>query len=353
MAARTALSSLINAFNWSYYYQRGRFATDAPYSTGTITYDATGGDYERQLTLAGGIWPAWSTYGNVILDNIVYEVAERVDDTVLTLSATNAPTEDIAAGSTYTLFRDTYVLPVGFRQADRMLNASNGGYLIYEHPRVWLESQRITPMTAQPVTWTITGDPNYAGMLAVRFFPAPDALYQMDYLYQRSARDLAIEEYKVGTVTATSGSATLVGTGTSWSAKHIGSVVRLSADSVNHPTGMIGAYPHAMERVIMSVINGTNLVMDAVATETLTSVKHVISDPIDIDVYTMLTALMRGIEYQCAIHRRMDKAIPDASAAWVSALLLAQQSDNRTFQSRSSGLQHTYYIDLPAGPDIE
>jgi hypothetical protein len=352
LAARQALMNLTKAHRWSFYLGRGRIHANAPYRTGTAAYDHTGGTYERSLTLADGTWPDWAAYANVVLGDIVYEVAERISDAVVTLTAGNNPGADVAA-ATYTLFRDTYVLPADFLGCDRMLNVTNAGYLYYGHPREWLERQRITFLTSQPVIWTLTGDPNYSGLMAARFYPPPDMAYQFDFLYQRQPRPLAVEEYKDGTVSASQGAAAVTGSGTAFGGKHVGAVIRFG-DATNTPTGMVGAYPYAQERVVMSVESATSLTVDAVLPDALSGVKYTISDPVDIESAVMLTAYQAGIEKELARRKRM-KDRDQADAVYREELLMAQQADARSFEQRSSGAHPAYlprFANMPTGPDI-
>lgn len=56
------------------------------YSTGTITYDHTGGANERQVTLAGGTWPSWAKApGRLFYNGAFYNLDARISDTILTL----------------------------------------------------------------------------------------------------------------------------------------------------------------------------------------------------------------------------------------------------------------------------
>lgn len=352
-AVSTALDQLCREHPWTYFYARGRLATVAPYSTGTLAYDHTGGTYERQVTLTDGAFPSWATYGFIAISNVVYEVAERISSTIVTLTAHNNPGDDIASGTSYTLFRDSYPLPVDFLSCDRFLNASNAGYLHFSHPREWLERQRINITTAQPRMWTLTGDPNYAGLLCVRFYPAPDAAYQMDFLYQRRARPLVIEEEKTGTVTVSNGSATVSGTGTSFSQRHVGAVLRFG-DTQNTPTGLRGNYPYTYERVIMSVESTTSLTVDAVLPEAIAAVKYSLSDPIDIENGAMLAAFERGVEKEIAFSKRMKDRL-DAAQHYQATLRLAMQADSRVSERRAAGAYPSYrtrLADMPTGDDL-
>ena len=123
MAKRAILAayrSLPTVYNWSYYYKRGRVASVAAYSTGTIAYDHTGGTYERQATLTSGTWPSWAARGILRINDIDYDVHERISDTVVTLSVNSNPGADVASSTTYTLSRDAYPLPFDFQSADQL-----------------------------------------------------------------------------------------------------------------------------------------------------------------------------------------------------------------------------------------
>lgn len=350
-AVRMAYRNLANAHNWSCYYQRGRLNTVAPQTDGTIAYTNS----TRTVTLSDATWPDWAAYGTLVIGGITYEVAERVSNATLTLSANSNPGADVAAGTAYTLLRDTYPMPVDFQSSDRMLNVTQSTWLMYTHPREWLERQRINIITAQPRIYSFTADPNYMGMLAVRFFPAPDAAYQFDYLYQRQPRPLVVEEYKTGTIATSSGSTSVVGTGTSWTSSLIGSVFRMARDTVNYPTGLDGATPYAYERVILDVPNATTLTLDGSIPETVTRAKYVVSDPVDIEIGAMLTVFQRGIEREVALSKRMkDKA--DAVSLYDRELRYAQQADSRSFERRAAGMQPFYrerLANMPRGVDIE
>src|SRR6185369_427784 len=75
-ASLTALRNLASASRWMYYFDRFRIVTVAPYLTGTVAYDQTGGAYERVMTLTDGVWPSWAAQGTLLIDNINYEVVD-------------------------------------------------------------------------------------------------------------------------------------------------------------------------------------------------------------------------------------------------------------------------------------
>ncbi len=349
-AAENALRELASAHRWSYYYTRGRLNTVAPYSTGTLEVAAATG----VVTLTGGAWPSWANYGVLQINSVLYQIASVTSATVLTLSRQTAPAAAVVAGTGYTLWRDTFPLPTDCLSISRMILVNNAFALSYEHPDLWLQRQRVYRGPASPRTYTIRGEPHYLGALAVSFFPAPDNVYPVDYLYQRTPRALRIEEYSTGTVTSVIGEYTLAGTGTAFNANHVGSVIRLSTDTVNLPDPITGSYPAAQERIILEVTNATTVVVDLPWTVASSGVKYLISDPVDIEPASMANALYRCCERQAGMSRsRKDRNVLDI--AYKEALILAREADARNFASESSGGTPAYpyrMADMPRGADV-
>lgn len=351
-AAQDGCRELASAHSWSYYMQRGRIVTSDDYTTGTLAYDHTGGAYERMVTLTTGTWPSWAALGQLVIDNVVYQVAERKSDSIITLTYAHNPGEDVAAGETYTLYRDSYPMPSDFQAAGDFLNAANSLWLHYVEPNEWMKRQRVYHGVASPCMYTFTSDENYMGSMAVRFFPPPDDDYPMDFLYKRRPRQLYYDEYSTGTATNTAASTTVTGTGTSWTDRMIGSVLRLSASTTVAPTGLAGGNPYDVERVITAVASTTSLTVDASITDAHSAVKYAISDPVDVEDGSMLTALLRCCEKQSVIIRHMKNANV-AGPAYRDALIQARESDSRYMGRRvAGGMPNGYRLaDMPAGSD--
>ena len=352
-AVQTAYRELSTVRRWSYYQQVGGIVTNDDYSTGTIAYDHTGGAEERYVTLSSGTFPTWAVYGVLVIDDVPYEVATYEDTTHITLSVNTNPGADVSSGETYTLYRDTYPMPVDFIAADQFIAVGTSSAVPqYLSPGAWLERQQGNLSVGTPRYFTFTNDPNYQGVMAVRFWPPPDAAYTFRFIYHRRPRPLIVESYKTGTVTATSGSTTLPGSGTVWTSAMIGSTIRFSANAVDYPTGREGANPFAYERTIMDVATTTSLTLDSSLSETLTGVKYVISDPVDIEDGAMLVAFQRGCEKQLSIFRNKDSK-RDAFGFYDQALERAREADARFFGPRSPGGvgYRLRLADHPAGSD--
>lgn len=353
-SVQSAYRDLANRHPWTLYYSVARITTAEPYETGTVTYDHTGGTYERQLTLASGTWPAWAAFGHVIIENVRYEVSERKSSSIITLSVHANPGADITDASVYSLRRDTYPMPVDFIQADEFFSSNQTFTMTYSHPRWWLERRRFSAGPAFPTTYTFLGDPNYLGSMAVAFYPPPDQEYHYEVLYRRRPRALKIDNYSTGTASITSGSSTLTGSGTAWASKHVGCVLRLADNSTREPTGLTGSAPYAYERVVASVESATSLTLDAVVGETLAGVKYTLSDPADIEDGSMLNALLACSEYWMSRARNMkDRA--EIEQRWLRELVRAQESDNRSMARRAAGqtMGAAYRLrDFPSGEDL-
>jgi len=176
------------------------------------------------------------------------------------------------------------------------------------------------------------------GTMAARFYPRPASAYTFDFIYQRRPRQLNIADYNTGTVACPSTTA-VTGTSTAWGTKHIGSVIRFAAaGEVNPPTGLQGLYPYAYERIITDVGSTTTLTIDEALPETLTGAKYRISDPLDIEDGASLTGLMRSMEKQMRLFRRMKSVdIQGEEAALLLAIMQAREADVRSMAMRSAG----------------
>ncbi len=357
-AVLNAYRELASASIWSYFYQRGRLNTFMPYQTGTITYTQA----TQTVTLSSGAFPAWAANGMISFNAgsypglVAYQVVGNPTNTTLVLADASNPGADVAAPVAFTLYLDTFPLPADALAINRMIMVNQAVSMWYESPGIWLERQRIYYSPAMPRSYTLTGHPNYIGSMAIRFFPPPDNNYVFDFIYQRRPRAMVNGGYFAGTVAAMQGNNQLTGTNTNWSNRMVGQCVRVGSDSKNTPSGPAGNFPAYMERVITAVNSGTLLTMDAVASDTISNVTHMISDIVDIEEGAMLTALLRCCEKQISLTRsKASRSLKDAENAYKDALILAREADSRSFAIETVGSSHMYpyrLANMPAGPDI-
>lgn len=354
---KQAYDNLCNEFAWPYYYASGRICTVAPYDTGTITYDVTGGSVERQVTLTDGVWPTWSAYGTIIIDAIMYRVAERVTDTILQLDINEAPHEDITDATGYTLMRDVYTLPSDFVTLDELYTPESWQKISYVHPRQWLVSHRYNVTSAaSPSMFTVIGSPDFMGSMSVAFYPYPDSAQVVDFIYHRRGRPLRVERV-LGVATAALGNNYLNHvSGSLFDADMIGSVIRVSAsDDAKYPSGRAGNNPYAEERVIMDVSeSGDQATVDQQFLEAHSNAKFTISDPIDIEPGIMTGALLRRAELEMAILARMEDR-PLVSEFYDAFLTKHREFASPVTQPRAVGdvLWGRRLAYMPRGDDVE
>ena len=237
-AIQSALLELPSHHDWTYYQTAGRVVTAAPYNSGSVAYTES----TRAVTLTGGTWPAWAAYGLLRIGQVYYEIETRDSGTQLTLKEATTPGENLAAGTTYELVRDTYPLPSDFVTGGTILVAGESTFLRPRTLQDLIAARRTNDGPAKPEYHaTVTGQLR-DGKLAVTLFPAPDQRYALDFGYRRRPRDLVVESQAAGTVTVTSGSAVVAGQGTAFSARHVGTIFRAGADA-KPPTGAPGMLP--------------------------------------------------------------------------------------------------------------
>lgn len=325
-ATLEALREIVNLHRWSYYHQIGRLNTVATYETGTVEYDHTGGVYERQLTLTTGTWPTWAQNGTVVIASVPYDVFDRKSDSVVTLSANSNPGADVAASTTYRLFRDAYPLPSNFATLTSEVHDLNSkAVLSYIKPGDWHNQRTWSNSGGVPSFYTIVGDPNYHDIQTIRFQPSPTSATAYGFLYKRNARRLLTEEYATGTVSVSG--TTVTGSGTAFTSNHVGCVLRISSTS-DAPTGLAGSNPFTEERIVKTWTDASTLVLDSAFSGTYSGKKFILSDPIDVESQTMLNLFFRTAELKLAtIRRPTDRGA--VYAAWQRDYELALAADTR------------------------
>lgn len=350
-SVQSAYNVIPTRHEWVALWQLGRVITSGPYNTGTVAFDLTGGAYERVLTLTGGTWPSWANHGYVIINNIPYEVEDRKSDTQITITAAQAPSDDIAAGATFSLVRDRYPLPTDFVAGDETVLNEVGKVLEYTHPRLWAVQRRVNTGPGSPWQYSYLGSNTSPGSLLMALWPPPDGVYTIDFLYRRKMRPLVFQAVQDGTV-STSGMA-LTGQGTAFKAGMVGSYIRFSDDNQTAPTGDSGESPASFETRITGYTSATSLTLESAPPTDFAGVKYVISDPVDLEQTAMLDYFLREIEYQYRTIARMVVKDKDEDGIYQLSLTRAMEADNRTSsraaimrrQTRRSGFIH-YPIDF-------
>jgi hypothetical protein len=335
-AVDTIYRSMPFMHRWSYYNRQYLFQSEASYSTGTITYDHTGGTYEREVTLDSGTWPDNAQYGVMVVSNVPYMIDRRISDTVITLKSDSNPGSDLDAGTSYTYFREAYLLPETFRKLGTLWDMDNDN----EIPMVDADRQTglstvyyDTPDT--PWYGVIRGSNNVPGRMQLCFVPGPSSERTYRVSYESAPREMKVENYATGTVTTSGTSVTLSG-GTFPTAVSAGTVIRFS-DSATAATSKYGnpsdvSNPYYAQRFVVTRDGDTTLTIDSALPTDQTSVAYSVSDPVDIENGAMLTAFLRGIEAEYARMAVLDNQ-SKMEVSYRRSLIQAMESDYRTENS--------------------
>jgi len=339
-AVLSAMREMGHNHEWSYYYQLGRLNTNAPLTTGTISYDHTGGTYERMLVHTPGddgeTLPVWATFGHVDLAGVLYTVSEYRSPTIMQLSIHSNPGADIAAGTSFTLFRDCYVLPVDFVATDKMYSEGQCGWIDYVKPDRWLDRRRCSPGGGTPRFFTVKGSTDFQGCMEACFDPYPALAEKLDFIYMRRPRKVAVENYEVSTVSISAGTKIVTGSGTAFEDEMVGAIIRVSENIRDLPTSKVGDNVYEYERMVMQVNSATELIVDQNYPDNFVGVKYVISDVIDIEAGTMGTLFLRCLEAQIGKMARLSDR-KDLQEEYLMQLRQAREADVRSFEPRSVG----------------
>lgn len=354
-----AYSELVSRRDWKCYYRPYTFYTVASQTSSTITYDHTGGAYERMVTIASGTWPTNANLYKLIISGVSYEVEAYKSSTIITLTERGNPGADVAAGTSYTLARDTYPLPANFKKLDYLYDVNAPGRLIRAEPADVHREQRLVRGTALPTMYCVQQNPDLAGGLAITFAPIPGSARGYSGMGQfPPVAELKVLDYSgIGTVATTADSTTLTGTSTTFTTDHEGCVIRVSPSSdVQIPTSIIGEVvgnrlrPYALQRVIQTRSSATSLVLEQAADATLSGSGYRVSSRIDIEAGAMRNAFLRLCEARFTTNDRKDKA--ERLAEYNRAYELACWADMRSDPSPGPGFSPQTLADVAGSIDL-
>jgi hypothetical protein len=303
-AVQSAYLDIINGYNWSSLEKPGRIHLHAAQATGTVTYTHA----TRTLTLAGATWPSWVTDATLKLNDTLCEVETYVDTTNIILDATLNPGADLAAGTTYSLFCRYYPLPSDFVNFTGPMGRNS-----------WAYGQQIgmAEMTAYQRNYSSTGPiqyyaigerPNRPAEKAIYPWPFAPASEPLDFTYQRRPRELQYtgrdDADMKGTITVTTASTAVVGSGTAFETDMAGAMLLIGRDGTNVPTGRFGLYRYAEQHRIHSVTTTLAMALASNVTTGATGRKYVVTDPIDIETCAQ-NAFLRYMEMHLALNRNI------------------------------------------------
>lgn len=314
MACQRAYTHLGDLHNWLFYKRAYRVYLSAAYSTGTITYDHTGGSSENLVTLASGTWPSWARNGKLIIGTVVHDVAERLSDTTITLDPTLNPQADVAAGTSYTLVRTTYDMPFDFKgmfdpQDEDQVRAC------YLSPHAWHDLERSLPTQTDTFYWTVMPSPDTYGAWTLKTWGYPSTAETLDFMYQGRPRPIKRSGYetssRAGTVTLAASGNSVTGNSSSFASDMVGSILRVTSSTSTYPTGFGDLNPWTEQKVITTYTSATSLAVDSNWDSTYTTVLYTVSDPCDVDhsLWNLLVATAKMFLWEMRGNDRYGNAV--------------------------------------------
>lgn len=282
-----ALTELWGQHDWPWYISNYTFKTDASVTTGTIAYNAG----TRRFTLSGGTWPEWVVYGTIKVGTKFARVESYISSTVIEIEENTQFTSNIAAGTSYELYRTDYPLPEGVRKVSYMANDDNIKHLVNYRPP--LEFSRSSARVGViPNIYTVMKDRRPGRGLNLCIWPYPRSSSTYRFPYMRAPSRVAVWS-TTGKASVVEGDTTITGINTDFDDNMLDAVFRLGRDGKNEPTESAGLYPALQETMIQEVTSSTIATARDEFLYEKTGVTFVISSLIDIDIVTMRTVFER------------------------------------------------------------
>lgn len=300
-AIQRAYKQIARAYKWKYLKGHHTIWLEEPYETGTVTYTSS----SRTVTLADGTFPTNSAYWRMTIGDDtanVHRIASYTDSTHVVLDSKTCPSDDVAAGASYKMWRAVYPLPADFRSISHVHDDNNwwsGGYV---PPDEWLGIDRHNRNEGAPWYWTIMGSEDLLGVMAIYISSEPTEDERFDFIYDRHSRRLRYDGcdlYSSGVsgasvTTAAAGSTGAVLAGVSLREDVVGAILRLSDTSATtEPRALGNVDQYSEQRVIVTRTNATTVVVDSEWDYGKLGSKFTISDPIDLPEYMMDAFLAR------------------------------------------------------------
>lgn len=358
-ALQMVYRDLISGREWRYFVTDCRILLNAPYSTGTLTFDPTAYTYPNEVLLSGGTWPSWAALGRIKIGNNIFAVQERKSDTILTLAANSNPGIYTAAASGgWTIYRNIYTLPSDFRSMYEPLAEQTQLRLRFIEPEQWHWLETIDANSCDaPNFWTIMGDPQFLGQMCIVVQSYVNSTQGLRFLYQREPRPLRYTGYDsadyAGTVSGSADSTAITGIGTAFTSAHIGSVIRFTqstaTDATKYPTGLNGLNPFTEQKIITDVASATSITVDTPLSADYLNKPYRISDPVDL-FPAMVNALLKGAEKELANLRNRDD-VEMRAAEYHTARMRAANADSMLQIPRHARMWRDFGLHSLTGPD--
>lgn len=329
---QAAYQELGTMHGWSFSARHGRVNSVAEHTTGTLTYDDTGGANERLVTFTDAI-PSWAADTDKLLalkvdgTNALHLVDTYLTNKTITLDSVLNPGADVDALTSFRLFALAYHLPHDFQMFNGPWAEQHWQWGSRVEYSELMAMHRYADSSGDMRYWCLRANPDLHNTMSLYIYPTADAVETIDFVYDRYPRQLRHTGHETAEQTGTisiSG-AEVTSSDTTFAASMVGSLMRVG-NSSNVPTGLGGRYPFAEQQTISARASATALTLSDSLT-TAAGVKYCITDIIDLE-YVAHEAFHACVRKHLAVRRNM-KNKADFAAEYQDALLRAKAADHR------------------------
>lgn len=322
-AMRDAIRLLPQKYSWTYFQREYRFTTSA--SVGhTVTYTES-----TKIAVTTDVWPADAADGELHIDSVPYQVAERVSDTEIKLG-TSTPGADYSGSATWA--RESYPIP-NIQRVNTLWQMRDERPVEYVTPTMLMERRLAYESPGTPVVFSFAYNSRRGETDLVLSPPPSDANPYM--MAADIAPDRANVHQDFSLATADSGvtSITCPDARASW----VGAVIRIARDGLNDTESreelVSGEYDW---QAIVTGVSGTTVTVSTVTPRALANAVTLVSSLVDIDADVMLNYLEASalVEYR---KNGKQEALADALAMAKNAFLAAVAADSKANKSRRAG----------------
>jgi hypothetical protein len=307
--------------SWAYLHRRTQINTNAPYSTGTITYVAS----TRIMTLTGGTWPSWTGQALILLSQSAYAVQQVIDSTHILLTPDRSPVTDITTQTAYVAMQSEYQLPANWIRMEEIVMMGTVWSLYPVEPGSMLSMTRFFFSPSRPWQYLTRGSTYFEGRMAMEFGPPPNYQYTYDMSYYAQPRQRTLPGPVSGGTVTVNGTA-VVGNNTAFTQSMVGCRLRQGTTTAV-PVGEYGTAGSTAENTIATVTDSTHLTL-VDAGQSSSGVQYLIDDPIDIDRQSMDEVFCRICEYEFAVLIRLNSR-EEKRQEMIQAIKNAQAMDVR------------------------
>ena len=317
---------------WRFYNRRLALTTEAPITIDAVTYDHTGGTYERQLTITGSsTWPATAIYGEVLLGDVTYQIERRVSDTVVTLTEETNPGADTTS-TAVTWYRSVYPFPVPVRQVGEVWRGNQMFRVRVCSPAEYPRMRKMFRQPGTPMQYSVIPSRDRIGVMDFCLIPPPTISEVYEIQVDVNPTPLRTYEIAGSDAAMTSGSTTVTCAGASFNSNITGSVFRLSPSDAL-PMGLHqaveGRVEYEWQSVIRRVVSATQLELVEAAPSTVSDRGYSISDVLDINPAVMLD-YFDALAFERFTYNVDHEKLSDAKAITREALRAAAGAESTT-----------------------